>query len=75
MYTIDRNVQLSEERFQKHPQLFPRATGLYIRTMFFILFKNDLPLYIENNDCDMYADDSSVTSTVTTVRNLEKKGE
>ncbi len=38
----------------------------------YILFINDLPLHIENSDCDMYADDSSVTSTAT-IKDLEKK--
>ncbi len=41
--------------------------------LFFILFINDLPLHIENSDCDMYADDTSVTSTATTVKDLEKR--
>ncbi len=46
--------------------------GSILRPLFFILFINDLPLHIENIDCDMYADDSSVTSTATTVKDLEK---
>ncbi len=36
-------------------------------------FINDLPLHIENSDCDMYADDSSVTSTTATANDLDFK--
>ena len=39
--------------------------------LFFILFINDLPLHIENSYYDMYAGDSSVTSTATTIKDLE----
>ncbi len=42
--------------------------GSILGPLFFILFINDLPLHIENIDCDMYADDSTVTSTATTVK-------
>ncbi len=37
--------------------------GSILGPMFFILFINDLPIHIENSDCDMYADDSSVNES------------
>ncbi len=49
------------------------AQGSILGPMFFILFINHLSLHIENSDCYMYADDSSLTSTATTVKDLEKK--
>ena len=45
--------------------------GSILGPLFFILFINDLPLYIENSECDMYADDSSITSSESTVKQLE----
>ncbi|MBL0687313.1 MAG: hypothetical protein JJV94_05765 [Sulfurospirillum sp.] len=67
---IDHNVQFSETSTITCgvPQ------GSILGPLFFILFINFLnfPLHIENSDCDMYADDSSVTSTATTVKDLEK---
>ncbi len=47
--------------------------GSILGSLFVIPFINDLPLHIDISDCDMYADDSSVTSTATTVKYLEKK--
>ncbi len=46
--------------------------GSILGPLFFILFINDLPLCVENSDCDMYADDSSVTNSADNVMELEE---
>ena len=46
--------------------------GSILGPLFFILFINDLPLCVKS-DIDMYADDSSITSTATCVTELNAK--
>ncbi len=46
--------------------------GSVIGPLLFILFINDRPLALDNSDTDMYADDSSVTTSARTVLEIEQ---
>jgi len=47
--------------------------GSILGPLFFILFINDLPLFIQHSVIDMYADDSTITSSARSVPDLNDK--
>jgi hypothetical protein len=47
--------------------------GSILGPLFFIVFINDLPLYLPHSNIDMYADDSSITSSAHTVQELNER--
>jgi len=63
-------IQIGNIKSDKLPVKFGVPQGSILEPLLFILYINDLPMYIQNCQTDMYADDSTIHTSGTNIQEL-----